>query len=87
MPIEAIILTSEVTHRMEITSAEDIMIQLSGMDQENSVSRIYVPGIGEFMMVLLKTDDSAVEDPARTSGAEAEECTMPAAGLTRNPYL
>lgn len=40
MPIEAIILTSEVTHRMEITSAEDIMIQLSGMDQENSVSRI-----------------------------------------------
>lgn len=87
MPIEAIILTSEVTHRMEITSAEDIMIQLSGMDQENSVSRIYVPGIGEFMIVLLKTDESAAEDSSRTSGAEAEECTMPAAGLTRNPYL
>ncbi|MEK3880690.1 hypothetical protein [Paenibacillus sp. FSL M7-0420] len=72
---------------MEITSAEDIMIQLSGMDRENSVSRIYVPGIGEFIIVLLKTDESAAEDSARTSGAEAKECTMPAAGLTRNPYL
>ncbi|HBS46922.1 MAG TPA: hypothetical protein DEA91_25075 [Paenibacillus sp.] len=63
---------------MEITSAEEIMILLSSMDKEHSVARIYVPGIGEFTIVLQKKEGN--------SGAAAEE-RVPAAGLTRNPYL
>lgn len=72
---------------MEITSAEEIMRQLSSMDKENSVARIYVPGIGEFTIVLLRKEDITAEDLARRSDAEAEERVMPATGLTRNPYL
>ena len=63
---------------MEITSAEEIMILLSSMDKEHSVARFYVPGIGEFTIVLQKKEGN--------SGAAAEE-RIPAAGLTRNPYL
>ncbi|WP_339187050.1 hypothetical protein MKY54_16120 [Paenibacillus sp. FSL P2-0121] len=64
---------------MKITSAEEIMILLSSMDKEHSAARIYVPGIGEFMIVLQKKEGS--------SGTAAEERIIPAAGLTRNPYL
>ncbi|KHL96574.1 hypothetical protein QW71_06470 [Paenibacillus sp. IHB B 3415] len=63
---------------MEINSAEEIMIQLSGMDQVNSEARIYVPGLGEFTIVLQKKEERM---------AEADERIMPAAGLKRNPYL
>ncbi|MDH6430638.1 hypothetical protein BSK62_22715 [Paenibacillus odorifer] len=64
---------------MKITSAEEIMILLSSMDKEHSAARIYVPGIGEFTIVLQKKEGSS-----RTA---AEERIIPAAGLTRNPYL
>ncbi|MNC31806.1 hypothetical protein D3C75_801410 [compost metagenome] len=64
---------------MKITSAEEIMILLSSMDKEHSAARIYVPGIGEFTIVLQKKEGS--------SGTAAEERIIPAAGLTRNPYL
>jgi hypothetical protein len=72
---------------VEINSAEDLMIQLSGMDQVNSEARIYVPGLGEFTIVLQKKEERMAEEPGRSSGAEADERIMPAAGLTRNPYL
>ncbi|MEK3687910.1 hypothetical protein [Paenibacillus sp. FSL R10-2736] len=72
---------------MEINSAEDLMSQLSGMDQVNSEARIYVPGLGEFTIVLQKKEERMAEEPGRRSGAEAGERIMPAAGLTRNPYL
>ncbi|MEK4474839.1 hypothetical protein NSQ91_16600 [Paenibacillus sp. FSL R7-0048] len=64
---------------MKIKSAEEIMILLSSMDKEHSAARIYVPGIGEFTIVLQKKEGS--------SGTAAEERIIPAAGLTRNPYL
>ncbi|OMD70032.1 hypothetical protein [Paenibacillus odorifer] len=64
---------------MKITSAEEIKILLSSMDKEHSAARIYVPGIGEFTIVLQKKEGS--------SGTAAEERIIPAAGLTRNPYL
>lgn len=72
---------------MVINSAEDIMIQLSGMDQVNSEARIYVPELGEFTIVLQKKEERMAEEPGRSRGAEADERIMPAAGLTRNPYL
>lgn len=53
---------------IEINSAEDIMIQLSGMDQVNSEARIYVPGLGEFTIVLQKKEERMAEDPAAAAG-------------------
>lgn len=53
---------------MEINSAEDLMSQLSGMDQVNSEARIYVPGLGEFTIVLQKKEERMAEEPGRRSG-------------------
>lgn len=72
---------------MQITSAEEIMTLLSRMNNENSVSRISVPGIGEFTIVLQRKEGSAAEDIARSGDAEAGERAMPGDRLTRNPYL
>ncbi|MCY9693010.1 hypothetical protein [Paenibacillus alginolyticus] len=44
----------------EIRTTEDLMEQLSNMNRENSVRQIFIPGKGEFTIVLQEEDPNGI---------------------------
>lgn len=44
----------------EIRTTEDLIEQLSNMNRENAVRQIFIPGKGEFTIVLQEEDPNAI---------------------------
>ncbi|NOU67404.1 hypothetical protein GC096_25495 [Paenibacillus sp. LMG 31461] len=81
----------------EVRSIEDVMLQISNMNKENSICQFVLPGKGRFIIVLQEQDDSSthavIQNPyleqnvIDSTGLEKQIGAMSASELMRNPFL
>jgi hypothetical protein len=87
-----------VIHMKEVRTTEDLMEQLSNMNNENSVCQVFIPGKGKFTIVLqeegsrstapvIQSNQYLTQAVNDSMEAEKEGRAMSVSELIRNPFL
>jgi hypothetical protein len=81
----------------EVRTMEDLLIQMSNMNKEDSICQFFFPGKGKFMIVLQELDQDSIKAVIQnpyleqmvidSSESEKKGRVMLASEIRRNPFI
>ncbi|MDR6550725.1 hypothetical protein [Paenibacillus qinlingensis] len=73
----------------EVRSMEELKLQMSNMNKEDSICQFFFPGKGRFIIVLQELDEVIQNDLEQMVSSESEKKghVMLASEIMRNPFI